>query len=777
MLSRRIKLFLFILSITLATISQSAEKPTSVSLQLIWKHQFQFAGYYMAKHKGFYREAGIELSIHEFNSNEDPVELVLNGSRDFAVGRSTILSQRIKGAGIVALLATYQNSPLMLLTTAESGISQPSDLLNKRIMMTPDAEKQVELLAMLRQSGVHSGSFTRQEHSFDIDALIEGKTDAMASYISNEPFQMDQLGEQYNILHPKEFGFSMYSDLLFTSESLLENEPALVEAFRQATIEGWLYAFENIEETADLIISEYNSQNRSKSALIFEGNQLAKLAFDNDGNFGSLDHEKLKVMSQLYLLFNFISPGYNIEDFIYQPKVKSQLSLTIKEHLFLATQPTLRLCGDPSRAPYSHLTNGKYEGVGPDYLELIGQRTGLKFKTITHSTWNKAVDAIKKGDCDIISGAMQTPDRAHYMDFSDIYLSLPAVLAVNSTTAEDVSLADLIQAPIAIVAGSSFIEILTSRYPSISIIEVSSVTEGLTLLKDSQVVALLDAPNSISSAISKANLSGIKVIDQVRDNWDISVAISHRFHDTPLLSIINKAIVSFSPEERNAINDRWIKITFVHKTDYTLIWQIFLGISLIFLFLAYRYRVIHLHNRQLKEMARQDQLTGLNNRRVLIEALNEHSTIAARYNRPVSVIFFDLDDFKLINDHFGHFEGDIVLKAIANLLQSHCRLADVYGRWGGEEFLIILPESNLSQATQSAEKIRLALQKYDFDSSIAKTVTGSFGVAQLSPNESINSIIQRVDQALYRAKSAGKNCVRKDVYRKNLAVKEATVDS
>ena len=776
MLNRSLQLLIFILGAALTSITQSAEEPTPVSLQLIWKHQFQFAGYYMAKHKGFYREAGIDLSIHEYNSNEDPVESVLNGSRDFGVGRSTILAQRIKGAGIVALLATYQNSPLMLLTTKESGIIKPADLLNKRIMMTPDAEKQVELLAMLRQSGVNTDNFIRQEHSFDINALIEGETDAMASYISNEPFQMDQLGEKYNILHPKDFGFSMYSDLLFTSEALLQKDPELVEAFRQATIEGWLYAFNHIEETADLIISEYNSQNRSKAALMFEGRQLAKLAFDTDGNFGSLDHEKLKVMSQLYLLFNFISPDYNIERFIYQPKVKSQLPLTIKEHLFLATQPILKLCGDPLRAPFSQLTNGKYEGVGPDYLKLIGQRTGLQFKTVTHSTWKETINAMKAADCDIISGAMQTPGRAHFMNFSDAYLSLPAVLAIDSGTADDIPLKEIFQKPIALVAGSAFIEIIKNRYPNTEIIEVNSIDEGLTLLKQAKVLAMLDAPNSISSAIRRSNLSGIRVIDQVRDNWDISVAIGHKFHDSPLLSIIDKAIATITQDERDAISSRWVKVSVIHETDYTLIWQIFIGTALLFLFLAYRYRIMHLHNLQLKKMARQDQLTGLNNRRVLIEALSESSAIAARYNRPVSVIFFDLDDFKSINDHFGHFEGDIVLKAVANLLKTHCRLTDVYGRWGGEEFLIILPESNLCQAFQSAEKIRLALQGYDFGSSIPTTVTGSFGVAQLSSKESINSIIQRVDKALYRAKSAGKNSVCKDESIKDLPLNEATVD-
>lgn len=748
---------------TTATTAHSAEELTPASLQLIWKHQFQFAGYYMAKHKGFYRDAGIELSIYEFESNEDPVDLILNGSRDFAVGRSTILSQRVKGAGIVALLAAYQNSPLMLLTTKKSGIKKPADLLNKRIMMTPDAEMQVELLAMLRQSGVTSGNFVRQDHSFDINSLIRGETDAMASYLSNEPFQMDQLGEKYNIIHPKEYGFHMYSDLLFTSESLLQRNPALVDSFRSATIKGWLYAFDHIEETADLILAEYNSQNRSREALIFEAEQLAQLAFDKPGNFGSLNQEKLKVMSQLYLLFNFIPPDYKIGDFVYHPKAENQLSLTLSEQIFLTSQPVLTLCGDPYREPYSQLTNDQYEGIFPDYMTLIGQRTGLQFDVITHPTWAGTLNAIKNTECDIIPGAMQTPDRAHSMAFSDVFLSIPAVFAVDSQTPDDLSLNELFKKPIAIVGGSAFIEIIKSRYPSATVIGVNSVEEGLSQIQKKKVIALLDAPNSISAAISRSQLTGIKIIDQVRDNWDLSIAISQKHSQTPLLSIINKTIASVSQEERDAITNRWIKIAFVHKTDYTLIWQLLLGAGLLFIFLAYRYRLITIHNAQLKKLARQDQLTGLNNRRAVIEALTENSAIAARYHRPVSLIFFDLDDFKLINDRFGHLEGDMVLQTVALILKENCRQSDIYGRWGGEEFLIILPESDLCQAFQSAEKIRQALATHNFGPTIPYPITGSFGVAQLEPNESINSIIQRVDLALYKAKSAGKNCVCKDV--------------
>ena len=748
--------FLFLLFVPLIT---QAEQLTPVSLQLIWKHQFQFAGYYMAQQKGFYRNAGINLTIHEYENAIDPVQEVTSGRRDFAIGRSTVLAQKIKGAGIIALLSAYQSSPLMLLTTAESGISTPQDLYDKRIMMTADAENQVEVLAMLHRAGVQRADFIRQDHSFDVASLIKGETDAMASYLSNEPFQLDQLGIDYHIIHPKDFGFSMYSDLLITSETFLHEQPELVESFRQATIEGWLYAFNNIEETVETILQHYNSQQRSREALLFEGRTLATLAFDENGNFGTLNAEKLQVMSQIYLLFNLVDADYQLENFVYRTPKLSTLPLTREEQLFLRKQRSLKMCGDPLWEPFSRLNFNQYEGIIPDYMALIAERTGLHFETLTTPVWLQPEAAMKVAECDLIAGAMQTPQRAEYLRFSRPYLSMPAVLAVRREMSGQLKLEKILEHPVAVLQNSAFAEIIESRYPNSQLVRVSTIEEGLNKLQQEDVIAMLDAADSISSAVQRFNLSGIKVIDQVHDNWDISIAVSPTLADTPLLNILNKAISSLTEDDHRQIRSKWVKVTFEHQTDYSILWQVLLGSSLLVLFLTYRYRVIHLHNRQLREMARHDQLTSLYNRRLLQTILAESVAISARYNRPLSLIFFDIDDFKQVNDRHGHNIGDQVLRSIAGLLHDNCRSTDTYGRWGGEEFIIILPESQLKSALISAEKIRRVIAEFQTDEEQLPGITCSFGVAEHTENETVDSLLNRADQALYRAKAAGKNCV------------------
>ena len=128
-----------------------------------------------------------------------------------------------------------------------------------------------------------------------------------------------------------------------------------------------------------------------------------------------------------------------------------------------------------------------------------------------------------------------------------------------------------------------------------------------------------------------------------------------------------------------------------------------------------------------------------------------------RYKRELSILYFDIDYFKDINDTFGHEQGDIVLKESARLATSLLRTSDSMVRWGGEEFIIILPETNLKSATTIAEKLRLEFEKAKFIKD--RTVTASFGVVSLQENESWDELLKRADDLMYKAKKSGRNRV------------------
>lgn len=163
----------------------------------------------------------------------------------------------------------------------------------------------------------------------------------------------------------------------------------------------------------------------------------------------------------------------------------------------------------------------------------------------------------------------------------------------------------------------------------------------------------------------------------------------------------------------------------------------------------------------LREQSTHDSLTGLYNRRYLEESLERELILAKRTGHPVSVIMGDLDHFKVVNDEFGHLAGDEVLRVFGNLMKSSSRGSDIYCRYGGEEFLLVLPGMTASDAVVRAEQVRVAIATNAVGfGKFQISVTASFGVACFPRDgDSGDELIAAADQALYSAKASGRNCV------------------
>jgi diguanylate cyclase len=169
------------------------------------------------------------------------------------------------------------------------------------------------------------------------------------------------------------------------------------------------------------------------------------------------------------------------------------------------------------------------------------------------------------------------------------------------------------------------------------------------------------------------------------------------------------------------------------------------------------FRTLATQHRQLQRISITDTLTGLFNRSKLDEILSLEIARSIRHQSPFSVILADLDFFKAVNDNFGHMAGDQVLMAFAGIMQQHCRELDVAGRWGGEEFLIVCPHTDLAGAKLLAGRIKTAVANYDF--AHGKQLTVSLGVASFIRDDNANTMLKRADDALYRAKAKGRNRV------------------
>jgi diguanylate cyclase (GGDEF)-like protein len=163
-------------------------------------------------------------------------------------------------------------------------------------------------------------------------------------------------------------------------------------------------------------------------------------------------------------------------------------------------------------------------------------------------------------------------------------------------------------------------------------------------------------------------------------------------------------------------------------------------------------------NIALKEASTHDALTGIGNRRLLTERLREEAERARRYGRPLSVVMLDIDRFKAINDDFGHEIGDRVLIEIARVMEAEVREQDLCGRWGGEEFLILMPETDVATAAQVMERVRASIRTLAVRvNNNLLSVTVSAGVAALHADENYSSTINRADVALLSAKRGGRD--------------------
>jgi diguanylate cyclase len=182
---------------------------------------------------------------------------------------------------------------------------------------------------------------------------------------------------------------------------------------------------------------------------------------------------------------------------------------------------------------------------------------------------------------------------------------------------------------------------------------------------------------------------------------------------------------------------------------------------LCFLYLLARYRDnarrIQLRYEMLEHIAYIDPLTSLPNRRRLYEILEDQHKLAARYQQSFALAIWDIDHFKQVNDTYGHDMGDRVLAQVADIVHEQLRTTDQLGRWGGEEFLIILPQTNLASAQFVAERICHTIgTSHILD---GKTITASFGVAAHLPGEGVADLLRRADRAMYQAKTEGRNQV------------------
>ncbi|TVQ72260.1 MAG: GGDEF domain-containing protein [Oceanospirillales bacterium] len=515
--------------------------PYKVILQLPWHHQFQFAGYYAAQQQGFYQEAGLDVEIRSgfFNNNQlaNSAEEVVFQRAHFGVARSELLIHHARGLPVVVLANIVQRSPTVFITLEEYGFERLEDIGDRPISLTlPDATYgnllSAETLGALKAAGLNINSLNNHSPTWKLEDLIEGNTQLMPGWATDEPYMLERMGHRPVTISPLDYGIDLYGDLLFTHQQLLIENPSKVEAFRAASLRGWRYALDNPDSVIE------------------------------------------------YIVENLQTPGplYDADFFIYEAQQLRQF-------------------------------------MQPELIEI----------------------------------GYINPDRWQ-------------------------AIADLM--------------------------------EELEMIQQVSLDGFLYQPSTSSDEWQKLW------------NW-LVIAL--------LMLLTTFALIG------------WL-----HRSNRKLVLEI---------------RKKEHTEKELIELATLDPLTGLMNRLSFNEILQQSVKQARQLQQPLCVMMLDADNFKQINDTYGHLAGDVVLKNIATLVRTLIRTDDIACRFGGEEFAFILTNTRLNTAHLIAQRIVNEIaDTINQVNDIEILCTVSIGLAELNSSDKDGiSLLNRADTYLYKAKDLGRN--------------------
>lgn len=621
--------------------SQNLQK---TSIQLMWVDQFEFAGFYMAKEKGFYEKIGLDVEIKKYNLSTNVLNEVLEKKADFGVNSSSLIIKKSLGKDIVILGSIFQSSPLIILALKDSRIKNIHDIKNKKLMMTSEQYEAAPLQSMLISENISLKSINLIDHSFNVDDLINKKTDFMMAYTTNEPYLLKEKGYESQIFHPKDYGFNFYEEILFTSKEFANNNPKLVKDFYDASISGWYYAFENIDETAQLIYEKYNPQNKSLASLIDEAKEMKKLVYDKENRIGTITKERINLIINTYKVLGLMKNSIDIDDLIYTKHLNNSFTLSKEESDYLKNKKEIKFCIDPDWMPFEKIEDNKHIGISADYVDIIESKLNVPITLVQTKSWSESLSKAKERVCDIIPLIVKTDNRDKYLNFTSPYIKLPLVMAggIEDSFIEDIN--QYKNKKIGISKDYAFGEILKAKYPHLNFVEVENMKDGFEQIQKGQISGFIENLTTIGFAIQKNYIGQIKIIAKL--NETLEAGISSR-NDEPILnSIFQKALDSIDSEKREEIYNKWVYVNYQKETNYDSLNKllfIIIGFILIFI-LFYRQYLLKKMNEELNEkikieMKKNEEKTRISIQQSRMASMGEMlENIAHQWRQPLSTI-------------------------------------------------------------------------------------------------------------------------------------------
>lgn len=424
--------------------------------------------------------------------------------------------------------------------------------------------------------------------------------------------------------------------------------------------------------------------------------------------------------------------------------------------------------------PLVSIKDNKAIGLDVDLIKKFTQKISANIIWKPCGHWRDCLEAIKNREIDVLTSVSYSVERNQFMDFTQSYWSTPwAVASMNTSqlTSGSLSLEELADSKIGVVEGYNIVPQL-SQLRSVQTVEVGGIREGVNLLRNGAVDYYVDSIPLLVHELQERPLPGaeLSVIDDaqgeelylaVRDDWK------------PLVMALNHGIDTVTESERNELKNKWYGFHLEQGWSNKELLDIAMKVGSVVLLIIVGFaiwnsrlrREIKLRKaaeRRIRHIATHDELTGLPNRNLMQDRLEQTISQNERTGKPFAVLFLDLDGFKKINDEFGHSYGDELLIQAAHRMGTLLRRSDTVCRHGGDEFVILLPTANsVGSSLAVSRKLVVQLAKPYKVKKQQLEISVSIGVA-LYPKNGTNTddLLRSADKAMYRAKAAGKNDVR-----------------
>ena len=662
-MTARTRLVGLALAVGLSLVGSSCFAQSAVSVQLRWLHQFQFAGYYAALNKGFYKDVGLDVTLVEGGPNVSAIDQVLQGRAQFGVSTSGLINAYQNGKPVLILAPIIQHSPLVLLSLGKDK-TNPVEIAKAGTISLQPGDESLELKAMFINEGIPLSKVNITTDSQGLPDLLSGKIVAMNAYLSNEPFWLEQHHIPYSVLKPGVYGMDFYSDVLFTSRDFNNAQPKAVGDFRAATIKGWEYALDHQDEIIGLILAHYNTQGKTREQLLYEAKVLRQFITPDLIQIGHSNPSRWLHIAEAYSdqgMLPEVSPliDTSLKGFLYDPNPKSfDLS---KLYMVLAGVlcVTAAITGV---AVYIHRLNVK--------LQANEKRLQLAASVFVHAS----------------EGILIAEPDGKIVDVNE------AFVRITGYDRDDV----LGHTPRLLKSGRHDAEFYVQLWGAL-------------------IQAGYWAGEVWNRRKSGEIFPAMQYISAVRDDHG---------------ELRNYVSLFSDITERKEMEGH------------------------------------------IRYLAFYDALTLLPNRRLLDDRLAQAVAASKRSDCLCALMFLDLDNFKPLNDTYGHVAGDLLLVQVAERLKNCVREIDTVARFGGDEFVVLLNDLSANQhearsmTEMIAAKILTALSEpYSLsvrsDLHVEHQCTASIGVTLFNGRDAeFDELLKQADAAMYRVKDAGRNAIR-----------------